>query len=263
MARATLTRSRLMGGRLLGSCFGVAGYRNSCWTVSWLGLRPRNAPCCDCHRNAPIYTVPALVRATGWLWLEAGGVGLRRCLVAFQNRLSKRQWRWFLRLASCWCSHQSRDGRTCVTLVVKNGNICSPTAQKKDQRKPRKISEISKCLHRRSFNIIKWPMPLGARPRSIKNVNKMLWGNLCVLSMIFLMRVQSFNIVCSLVFHNLYIVHTMKYIFLNYFAQSRLMAVPCIPNGHHTTVAMHHIYSVTKPVVTLLLHCDVTWSVVA
>ena len=39
--------------------------------------------------------------------------------------------------------------------------------------------------------------------------------------MIFLMRVQSFNIVCSLVFHNLYIVHTMKYIliiFLNYLA---------------------------------------------
>ena len=29
--------------------------------------------------------------------------------------------------------------------------------------------------------------------------------------MIFLMRVQSFNIVCLLVFHNLYIVHTMKY----------------------------------------------------
>ena len=44
------------------------------------------------------------------------------------------------------------------------------------------------------------------------------------------------------------------------------MAVPCIPNGHHTTVAynaMHHIHDVTKPLVTLLLHCDVTWSVVA
>ena len=24
------------------------------------------------------------------------------------------------------------------------------------------------------YNIIKWPMPLGARPRSIKNVNKIL-----------------------------------------------------------------------------------------
>ena len=36
--------------------------------------------------------------------------------------------------------------------------------------------------------------------------------------MIFLMRVQSFNIVCSLVFHNLYIVHAMKYIFLKYLA---------------------------------------------
>ena len=80
--------------------------------------------------------------------------------------------------------------------------------------------------------------------------------------MIFLMRVQSFNIVCLLVFHNLYIVHT-KYIFLNYLALSRLMAVPCIPNGHYTTVAMHHIHDVTKPLVTFLLHCDVTWSVVA
>ena len=29
------------------------------------------------------------------------------------------------------------------------------------------------------------------------------------------------------------------------------MAVPCIPNGHHTTVAMHHIHDVTKPLVTL------------
>ena len=51
-----------------------------------------------------------------------------------------------------------------------------------------------------------------------------------------LMRVQSFNIVCTLVFHNLYIVHTMKYIFLNYLVYLRLMAVPCIPNGHHTQV---------------------------
>ena len=41
------------------------------------------------------------------------------------------------------------------------------------------------------------------------------------------------------------------------------MAVPCIPNGHHTMVAMHQIHDITKPLVTLLLHCDVTWSVVA
>ena len=33
--------------------------------------------------------------------------------------------------------------------------------------------------------------------------------------------------------------------------------------GHYTTVAMHHIHDVTKPLVTFLLHCDVTWSVVA
>ena len=77
------------------------------------------------------------------------------------------------------------------------------------------------------------------------------------------MRVQSFNIEFALVLHNLYIVQAMKYIFLNCLASSRLMAVPCIPNGHHTTVAMHHIHDVTKPFVTLLLHCDVTWSVVA
>ena len=44
---------------------------------------------------------------------------------------------------------------------------------------------------------------------------------------------------------------------------SCLIAAPCIPNGHHTTVAMHHIHDVTKPLVTLLLHCDVTWFVVA
>ena len=31
----------------------------------------------------------------------------------------------------------------------------------------------------------------------------------------------------------------------------------------HTTVVMHHIHDVTKPLVTLLLHCDVTWSAVA
>ena len=58
------------------------------------------------------HTVPMLVRATGWLWLEAGGFGLCRRLVAFQNRLSIPQWRCFLHLASCWCSHRSRDGRT-------------------------------------------------------------------------------------------------------------------------------------------------------
>ena len=34
-------------------------------------------------------------------------------------------------------------------------------------------------------------------------------------------------------------------------------------HGQHTTVAMHHIHDVTKPLMTLLLHCDVTWSVVA
>ena len=34
-------------------------------------------------------------------------------------------------------------------------------------------------------------------------------------------------------------------------------------HGQHTTVAMHLIHDVTKPLVTLLLHYDVTWSVVA
>ena len=34
-------------------------------------------------------------------------------------------------------------------------------------------------------------------------------------------------------------------------------------HGQHTTVAMHHIHDVTKPLMTLLLHYDVTWSVVA
>ena len=29
---------------------------------------------------------------------------------------------------------------------------------------------------------------------------------------------QSFKIECSLIFHNMYIVHVMKYIFLNYVA---------------------------------------------
>ena len=55
--------------------------------------------------------------------------------------------------------------------------------------------------------IIKWPMPLGARLPSIKNVNKILQRNLYILSMTFLMTVQSFKMECSLVFHNLYIVH--------------------------------------------------------
>ena len=36
-----------------------------------------------------------------------------------------------------------------------------------------------------------------------------------------------------------------------------------MPPTDHTTVVMHHIHDVTKPLVTLLLHCDVTWSVVA
>ena len=46
-----------------------------------------------------------------------------------------------------------------------------------------------------------------------------------ILSMTFLMRVQSFKIECSLVFHNLYIIHAMKYVSLNYLPYSRLMAV--------------------------------------
>ena len=110
MARATLTRSRLMGGRLLGSCSGVAGYRLLNRLLTGTQAAERSLLWLPPERT---HTVPTLVRATGWLWLEAGGVGLRRRLVAFQNRLSKWQWRWFLRLASCWCSHQSRDGRTC------------------------------------------------------------------------------------------------------------------------------------------------------
>ena len=38
--------------------------------------------------------------------------------------------------------------------------------------------------------------------------------------MTFLMRVQSFKIKCSIVFHNLYNVHAMKYISLDYLAYS-------------------------------------------
>ena len=34
-------------------------------------------------------------------------------------------------------------------------------------------------------------------------------------------------------------------------------------HGQHATVAMHHIHDVTKPLMTLLMHYDVTWSVVA
>ena len=34
-------------------------------------------------------------------------------------------------------------------------------------------------------------------------------------------------------------------------------------SGRHTTVAMHHIHDVTKPLMTLLLHYEITWSVVA
>ena len=37
-------------------------------------------------------------------------------------------------------------------------------------------------------------------------------------------------------------------------------------HGQHTTVAMHHIHEVTKPLMTLLLHYDVShvmWSMVA
>ena len=34
-------------------------------------------------------------------------------------------------------------------------------------------------------------------------------------------------------------------------------------HGQHTTVAKHHIHDVTKPLMTLLLHYDVTWSVIA
>ena len=54
----------------------------------------------------------------------------------------------------------------------------------------------------------------------------------------------------------MYIVH-VKYIFLNYFAYSRLMV-----HGQHTTVAMHHIHDVTKP---LMRSCGIktsrgTWS---
>ena len=76
--------------------------------------------------------------------------------------------------------------------------------------------------------------------------------------MIFLMRVQSFNIVRSLVFHNLYIDEV-------YFP--KLSCLIAADGGtlqrYHTTVAMHHIHDVTRPLVTLLLHCDVTWSAVA
>ena len=32
-----------------------------------------------------------------------------------------------------------------------------------------------------AINIIEWLMPLGARPPSIKNVNKILWRNVCIL----------------------------------------------------------------------------------
>ena len=110
MARATLTRSRLMGGRLLGSCSGVAGYRLLNRLLTWAQGRG-TLPAGTAAGTHPYGACAGT--ATGWLWLAAGGAGLRRCLVAFQNRLSKRQWRWFLRLASCWCSHQSRDGRTC------------------------------------------------------------------------------------------------------------------------------------------------------
>ena len=34
-------------------------------------------------------------------------------------------------------------------------------------------------------------------------------------------------------------------------------------HGQQTTVAMHHVHDITKPFMTLLLHYDVTWSVVA
>ena len=34
-------------------------------------------------------------------------------------------------------------------------------------------------------------------------------------------------------------------------------------HGHHTTVAMHHIHDITKPSMTLLLHYDITWPMVA
>ena len=34
-------------------------------------------------------------------------------------------------------------------------------------------------------------------------------------------------------------------------------------HGQHTKFAMHHIHDITKPLMALLLHYDVTWSVVA
>ena len=34
-------------------------------------------------------------------------------------------------------------------------------------------------------------------------------------------------------------------------------------HGQHTTVAIHHIHDVTKPLMTFMLHYDVTWSVVS
>ena len=69
-------------------------------------------------------------------------------------------------------------------------------------------------------NIIIWPMPLGARPRSIKNVSK-IYGIvrkfMCTLDI--LDEGSKFQYSMFISFPQfIYIVHTMKYIFLNYLA---------------------------------------------
>ena len=123
------------------------------------------------------------------------------------------------------------------------------------------LSLASNHIH---CNIIKWPMTLGARRDPLKMLTKYCSEIYVPYTLIDILDEGSIvKIECSLVFHKLYMVTAMKYISLNYLARSRLMTVPCISNGHHTTVALHHIHDVTKPLVMLLLHCDVTWAVVA
>ena len=55
--------------------------------------------------------------------------------------------------------------------------------------------EFELVLLQEVSNIIKWPMPLGARPPSIENVKKILWRNLSILSMTFVMTVPSFSVI--------------------------------------------------------------------
>ena len=76
-----------------------------------------------------------------------------------------------------------------------------------------------------------------------------------------LMRVKSFKIECSFSFPQFVYWSRDEVYFLKL---SCLIA----SNGgtmhrQHTTFAMRHIHDVTKPLMTLLLHYDVTWSMVA